>query len=122
MQNYNAILRSKALCYDPLMLGLVGVSMLQQEFPVLYNFSGFLLNHKHLSRYLEIMFMSLDGRVLTLIRPSAKHGLLHFARVSVVFLYAPTHYACSTLMTESMQLTLGHKLCMRLISKLSPTI
>ena len=36
MQYYKGIWRSKALCYDPLMLGWVGVSMLQQEFPVLY--------------------------------------------------------------------------------------
>ncbi len=36
LQYYKAIWRSKALCYDPLMLGWVGVSMLQQEFPVLY--------------------------------------------------------------------------------------
>ncbi len=39
MQYYKAIRRSKALCYDPLMLGWVGVSMLQQEFPVLYKIS-----------------------------------------------------------------------------------
>ena len=33
----NIIRQYDALCYDPLMLVWVGVSMLQQEFPVLYN-------------------------------------------------------------------------------------